>query len=262
MQFCAEAPGKIWGQEIGSLDPRGGRLARIRWRSRPGEGSGSTTCSPRVGWRPWFGRRSRRPGCPAMAGSGGPCSGEGIAHGWKCEACGGAIGPKGCVGLSDQQWGQETTRAHGSGGNGGQRVGGRAKPDGARAFIDEAFRWRRRDAGDAAIAQPSRPARVRRCAADGLAVRGAHQPVRRGPWRARGRGFPDLGKRRLGKPRGLGRHATSGGRASGGARARGCGVAARHRGARRGRPVLNLLSPSLNRICSKNLNRSGQNFQY
>jgi hypothetical protein len=29
MQLCAEALGKIWGQAIGSLDPRGGGLARI-----------------------------------------------------------------------------------------------------------------------------------------------------------------------------------------------------------------------------------------
>jgi hypothetical protein len=29
MQFCAEAHGKSWGQAIGSLDPRGGRLAGI-----------------------------------------------------------------------------------------------------------------------------------------------------------------------------------------------------------------------------------------
>jgi hypothetical protein len=93
MQFYAEGPGKIWGQAIGSLDPRGGGLAeirRLRRSSRPGKVSGSTTCSPRVGWRPWFGRRSRRRGCSAMAGGGGrggSGSGERSAHGWKCEAC-------------------------------------------------------------------------------------------------------------------------------------------------------------------------------
>jgi hypothetical protein len=109
LQFCAEAPRKNWGQAIGSLDPRGGGLARIqqlRRRSRPGKGSGSTTCSPMVGWRPWFGRRSRLRGRSAMAGGGGrggSVSGEGSAHGWKCEACGGATGPRGCVGLADRR---------------------------------------------------------------------------------------------------------------------------------------------------------------
>jgi hypothetical protein len=57
----------------------------------------------------------------------------------------------------------------------------------ARAFIAEASWCRRRDAGDAAVARASRPAHVRRCAADGPAVRGAHRPVRRGPWRASSR---------------------------------------------------------------------------
>jgi hypothetical protein len=52
------------------------------------------------------GRRSRRRGRSAMAaGSGrsGSGSGEGSAHGWKGEACGGATGPRGCVGLADRQ---------------------------------------------------------------------------------------------------------------------------------------------------------------
>jgi hypothetical protein len=108
MQFCAEAPGKNWGYAIGSLDPRAGGLAgiwRLRRHSRPGEGSGSTTCSPRVGWRSWFGRRSRRRGRLAMAGGGGrggSGSGEGSAHGWKWEACGGAMGLRGCGGLADR----------------------------------------------------------------------------------------------------------------------------------------------------------------
>jgi hypothetical protein len=130
MQFCVEAPGKIWGQAIGSLDPQGGGLVgirRLRRHSLPEKGSGSTTCSPRVGWRPWFGQRSRRRGRSAMAGGGGrggSGSGEGSAHGWKCEACWGATGPRECVGLADRLWGREATRAHGGGDNYGRRVGG------------------------------------------------------------------------------------------------------------------------------------------
>jgi hypothetical protein len=60
----------------------------------------------------------------------------------------------------------------------------------------------------------------------------------------------------LGKARGLGQRATSGGGASGGARARTPRARARRRGALRGGPVFNLLSLSLNTIYSKNLNRS------
>jgi hypothetical protein len=52
------------------------------------------------------GRRSRRRGRSTTAGGGsrdGSGSGEGSAHGWKCEVCGGATGPRGCVGLDDRR---------------------------------------------------------------------------------------------------------------------------------------------------------------
>jgi hypothetical protein len=51
-------------------------------------------------------RRSRRRGRSAMAdggGRGGSGSGEGSVHGWKGEACEGATGPRGCVGLADRR---------------------------------------------------------------------------------------------------------------------------------------------------------------
>jgi hypothetical protein len=37
-------------------------IRRLWRRSRPGKGSGSRACSPRVGWRSWIGRRSCRRG--------------------------------------------------------------------------------------------------------------------------------------------------------------------------------------------------------
>jgi hypothetical protein len=114
MQFCAEAPGKIWGQVIGSLDPRGGGLTGIPAAPAAlpaGGGFGSTTCSPRVGWWPWFGRRRRRRGCSAMVGGGGrggSGSGEGRAHGWQCMAWEDATGPRGCY--SRVRWPRDEAR--------------------------------------------------------------------------------------------------------------------------------------------------------
>jgi hypothetical protein len=55
IQFYAEAPAKNWGQAIGSFDVGAARLRPMpanRRRSRLGEGSGSTTSSPRVRWWP------------------------------------------------------------------------------------------------------------------------------------------------------------------------------------------------------------------
>jgi hypothetical protein len=46
-------------------------IQRIRQRSRPGNSSGSSASSPRVGWRSGFGRRSRRRGGSVVAGDGG-----------------------------------------------------------------------------------------------------------------------------------------------------------------------------------------------
>jgi hypothetical protein len=42
-------------------------IRRFWRRSRPGNSSGSIASSPRVGWRSWFGRRSRRRGGSAAA---------------------------------------------------------------------------------------------------------------------------------------------------------------------------------------------------
>jgi hypothetical protein len=68
------------------------RLAGILWdrrRSRPGKGSGSTMCSPRIGWWPRLGRRDcwrGRAVAATVAAAAGCGSGEGGAmpsNGWR-----------------------------------------------------------------------------------------------------------------------------------------------------------------------------------
>jgi hypothetical protein len=124
------------------------------------------------------------------------------------------------------------------------------------------------DDKDAAVARPPRSARVRRRAADGPAVRGAHRPVRHGPWRARGwedfkepRGMGAWGKARPGTAgclgrRGLGR-GRRGGRRAGAARMA-C-VTSRRDGAL---ADFVLLSTGLNANNSKFLNRTVPIFEY
>jgi hypothetical protein len=67
-------PRKTWPLAIPPLAVGAARLAGIRRdrrRSRPGEGSGSTTCSPRIGWWPQLGWRGRRRGRTVRTGGGG-----------------------------------------------------------------------------------------------------------------------------------------------------------------------------------------------
>jgi hypothetical protein len=81
----------------------------------------------------------------------------------------------------------------------------RAKADDARVFIGEASPWCCRDAGDADVARPPRPARIRRGAADGPTVCGEPQAgtarrATRGPRGLRGvSGCGAWGRARLGR---------------------------------------------------------------
>jgi hypothetical protein len=111
IHFCAEALGKNWGQAIGSLAIGAARIRPMpanRRRSPPGEGLGSTTCSPRVGSWLWLGRRSRRRGRSVIAGGGGRGgSGSGESRGGEAQCA--AIGAWGWSkeGLGEFGWRRE-----------------------------------------------------------------------------------------------------------------------------------------------------------
>jgi hypothetical protein len=90
-------------------------IRRLRRRSRLGKGSGSSACSPRVGWRSWFGRRSHRRGRSAVAGGGGRGS-SGFQRGGhlagQCAALGGAMGPREESGTVGRRQERAERRAH------------------------------------------------------------------------------------------------------------------------------------------------------
>jgi hypothetical protein len=191
-------------------------------------------------------------------GRGGSGSGEGSAHGWKGEACGGATGPRGCVGLADRWWRLKETRAHGGGGNGGRRVGGACKGGRRSGF----YSW------DLPVTSPW----CRRCCRSTAISTGARTKLccwrTGGPWRAptgtarsmacaRPGGFPDLGARRLGKEPSLEQRAALGGAASGAART--ASATSRHDDALTENV---LLSPCLKAKNSKFFNRTVLNFEY
>jgi hypothetical protein len=103
-------------------------IRRLQRRFWPRKGSGSTAFSLRVGWRSWFGRRSHRRGCSAVAGG---RSGSGFRRGGRlagqCATLGGAMDPREECGTVGQRWELAEARAPGGGGNGGLWLGWRAE---------------------------------------------------------------------------------------------------------------------------------------
>jgi hypothetical protein len=90
-------------------------IRRLRRRSRPGNSSGSSASSPRVGWRSWFGRRSRRRGGLAVAGDGGRGGSgfrRGEAHGRQYAALGGSTCPRGESGTVGRRRERVELQAH------------------------------------------------------------------------------------------------------------------------------------------------------
>jgi hypothetical protein len=244
-----------------------GQIPASRPRSRPGKRRGTSTGSPRSCWWPASGRRLRRRGRTTETGDGGRSGAASATTRAQPEQQVAPEGSKGSRGgMCALAWPWEAGRAQLDGGGADGAAAGQWRRGEGRAalgFYRRGSQWRSRDDEDAAVARPPRPARLRRRAVDGPAVRGAHRPVRRGPWRAHGRedsqasghgawgrstawdgGLPRVARPRARKPRRAARAAC---------------VTSRCDGAL---AVFVSLSTCLNTNNSKFLNRTAPNFEY